>query len=443
MQTINKLDRFGVPSGMIMSGDEWDSSHLVNVASIQTLHAWAVRRRKINMPRADLVIVDETHALSGSSSWRDILNNYPEAIILGLTATPITQTGMGLGHYFDAMVKCPSIPQSIKDGYVVPIRYFCPSAIDLNGLRIVAGDYAEKELEQRMNVPKLVGDIVENWAKYGENRQTMVFASGVKHSIRLAEEFNRIGVVAEHVDGHTPKPERDEINKRFASRDVRVLCSCGVYCEGTDNPEAACLVFARPTKSLRRYIQIIGRVMRTYPGKQNAILLDHAGAVYEHGPIEQDWDWQLEYHGKENATKTTRKKIGEPKEITCEKCKAIFFGKIVCPECHTRVKINGKEIPTYDAWLVAMDAIENPKTDKQEFYRMIMGYALERGKKPAMAYYKYLDKFKEEAPWSWKNLAPMSPNKEVLAHMDKERKKFFWSRKNPELAQRLGYGGTR
>src|SRR3990167_7725189 len=97
LQTINKLDRFGVPSGMIMSGDEWDSSHLVNVASIQTLHAWAVRRRKINMPRADLVIVDETHALSGSSSWRDILNNYPEAIILGLTATPITQTGMGLG----------------------------------------------------------------------------------------------------------------------------------------------------------------------------------------------------------------------------------------------------------------------------------------------------------------------------------------------------------
>src|SRR3990167_3637293 len=279
-----KLESFGVKCGIVLSGEPWDPTHLVNVASIQTLHSWVVRRKRASAPKADLVVIDEAHHFSSSKTWQEVLDSYPEAIILGMTATPINRQGKGMGHYFDEMIKCPSIAELREQGHLVPVRYFAPSIIDLKGLKTVAGDYVESELEKRLNIPKLVGDICTNWARYGQNRQTLVFASGVKHSINIANAFRSLGVNASHVDGGTPKEERDIIVNNFTEEKIKVLCNCAVFTEGTDIPSASCLVFARPTKSLLLYLQVGGRVLRPFPGKTNSIILDHAGVVYEHGP---------------------------------------------------------------------------------------------------------------------------------------------------------------
>ena len=158
-QTIEKLKSFGVEGSVLIPGEPYDPSSLACVASIQTLHARAMRRKTMSMPRADLVICDEfAHAFS-SGSWQKILAEYPTAFILGLTATPINRRGEGMGHCADAMVVGPSIQNLIDLGHLVKPKYFCPSLPDLQKIKIQAGDYVPGQLEKRMDNPKLIGDI--------------------------------------------------------------------------------------------------------------------------------------------------------------------------------------------------------------------------------------------------------------------------------------------
>lgn len=441
-QCSRKLDSFGVPHGVLISGEPYDPTRRVTVASIQTLHARAVRRRLESFPKADLVIVDEAHHTNSSKTWQDILAAYPEAFILGMTATPINRRGKGLGHHYDAMVCGPSIPWLIEHGYLVPTRYFVPSQVDLKGLRVVAGDYVEDELEERMDKPKLIGDIVENWAKFGEGRQTLVFASGVKHSLHLMDAFKTAGVPAAHIDGETPAMERDQILAKFEKGEVRVLCNCAVFTEGTDLPMASCLVFARPTKSLLLYLQVAGRVVRSFPGKKDAIILDHAGVVYEHGPVAQEWEWKLDY-GSSDVREETKRKKPTPKGITCGNCNAAYWGRLDCPECGWKPSIKGREIRTYDGYLQALDEIENPPpADEKTFYLMLLGYCQEKGKKPGLAFFKFQDRFSRKPEWAWKDLPPLEPNAEVRAWLRKENAKFFWAQKNPDLDAKLAAKGA-
>jgi DNA repair protein RadD len=436
-QCSKKLESFGVPHGVLISGEPYDPTRLVTVASIQTLHARAIKRKREVMPKADIVVVDEAHHTNTSKTWQDILNLYPNALVLGMTATPINRRGRGLGHHYDAMVCGPSIPWLIEHGYLVPARYFVPSPVDLKGLRIVAGDYVEDELEQRMDVPKLIGDIVENWARLGEGRQTLVFASGVKHSLHLMDAFKQAGVTAAHVDGETPKDERDKTLADFAAGKIKVLCNCAVFTEGTDIPSASCLVFARPTKSLLLYLQVAGRVLRTFPGKKDCVILDHAGVVYEHGQVAQEWEWKLDYGGSD-VQQATQRKVKTPKEIVCGKCKAAYWGRLDCPECGWRPEIKGKEIRTYDAYLQALEEIANPPpVDEKTFYQMMLGYCAEKGKKPGFAFFKFQDRFNKKPQWAWRELPPIEPNAEVRAWLRKQNAAYFWKQKNPELAAKL------
>src|SRR3990167_1730911 len=220
------------------------------------MHSWVMQRRKESAPPADLVIVDEAVHLQGARTWQDLVALYPQAYIVGFTATPISKAGKGLGGHFDCLVQGPTIGELTRGGWLVTVKYFCPSIPDLQGIKVQAGDYVEKQLEERMDRPKLVGDVVENWARVCPDRKTLVFASGIKHSIHLTEAFNAVGVKAEHVDGKTPAEERAAIIKRFAEGATRVMSSCGVFIEGFDEPSASALIFARPTRSLMLALQI-------------------------------------------------------------------------------------------------------------------------------------------------------------------------------------------
>lgn len=415
LQCAAKLEQLGIYCGIIMAGDEWDTSHLVDVASIQTYGSW-LKRQKIGIRPVDLIIIDEAHHLSSSKSWQAIIEKYPQALMLGMTATPINMTGKGMAGWFDEMIKCPSIANLIEQNHLVPAKYYVPSIPDLRKVRVVAGDYVKDELEKVMDVPQLIGDICENWSRICPTRKTLVFASGVRHSLAIVDAFRAIGIKAAHVDGTTPKEERDEILRNFTDGETQVLSNCAVFTEGTDIPAASCLVFARPTKSLLLYLQVAGRVLRPYKNKQDAIILDHAGVVYEHGPIEQDWDWRLQY-GKKGSARPASARLTLKRPITCLKCKCVYYRRLDCPECHWKPTMQGKVIETYDAYLQALDDLEYGKQKTPilpvNWYRQFVHWANSKGYAHGWAYHKFIEKFKYKPDKSWQYLDPMEPELEV------------------------------
>jgi len=159
-----------------------------------------------------------------------------------------------------------------------------------------------------MNTPKLVGDVVGNWAKIAGGLQTMVFAVDVKHSKALVEEFVRHDINAEHLDAYSDDDEREETINRFRNGDTQVICNVGLYTEGTDIPEIQCIDLARPTKSLGLHLQMIGRGARPYPEKDKFVVIDHGGNIERLGFYEDEINWGLS--GKEVAhrKKKPRKK---------------------------------------------------------------------------------------------------------------------------------------
>ena len=162
-----------------------------------------------------------------------------------------------------------------------------PEHPDLTGVRVERGDYMERQLAERMDQAKLIGDIVEHWHRLAGSGKTVVFATGVAHSVHIRDEFLRSGVLAEHIDGTTPTEERDAILARLSRGETEVVTNCMVLTEGWDQPDVSCIVLARPTKHMGLYRQMIGRVLRPAPGKEYALVLDHAGAVFQHGFVEE------------------------------------------------------------------------------------------------------------------------------------------------------------
>ena len=159
---------------------------------------------------ADLIIVDEAHRAC-ARTYQQILDAYPDATILGLTATPCRGDGRGLGNIFDCIVECPGVRELVDLGFLVPTRVYAPTTPDLKGVGTAQGDYVAKQLATRMDQPELIGDIAEHWHRFAEGRKTVVFATSVGHSLHIRNEFRRTGILAEHIDGSTPLEQRDEI----------------------------------------------------------------------------------------------------------------------------------------------------------------------------------------------------------------------------------------
>lgn len=284
----NLLTAIGIEHGVIRGSDSrrrpWAPVH---VASVPTL----IKRELTREP--DLIIIDECHR-SQADSYRKLLARWPKAIVVGLTATPQRTDGRGLKDLFQAMVIGPSTAQLTEMGFLVPARLFERKGADLSGVHTKAGDYDQTQLEEAVDKPTLVGDIVSHYQRIAGGRTAIAFAVSIKHSHHLVDQFRAAGVHAEHIDGTTPEAERRDILARLHSGAVQVACNVGVYVEGIDCPPASCCILARPTKSLTLCLQAIGRVLRTHPGKRDAIILDHAGCTREHGWYDDAREWSLE-----------------------------------------------------------------------------------------------------------------------------------------------------
>ena len=276
----------------------------MQIASIQTL----IRRE---YPPADLVIVDEAHH-AAAGQYQTLLANYPDAYVLGLTATPERLDGKGLDGIFHDLVEVASVPGLIEDGFLIAPTCLGPAAEQaasikaaLAGVKVSGGDYAEGALAEAMDTAPLVGDIVSHWMLWALGRKTVVFAASIAHSQHIVEQFRQAGIAAAHLDGGMPTADRERLLAAWRKPGLDVVSNCQVLTEGFDYPELSCCVLARPTKSVALYLQMVGRVMRPAPGKNGAIILDHAGNINEHAPPHIDRVWTLQGATKKRQTPKT------------------------------------------------------------------------------------------------------------------------------------------
>lgn len=399
-QASERLAAHGVPHGIIMAGEPRDIYAKCQVASMDTLYVRGVRDERMMMPDADVVIVDEAH-LSVAPTRKQVLASYPNAIIVGLTATPARGDGKGLGEIYDDLVQSWSIRQLTEAGFLVPVRYFAPSKPDLQGLKLNKdGDYQEKALAHRVDQPQLIGDIVHNWFRIAKDRRTVVFCVTRAHSRHVCDEFKARGIRAEHLDGETPLETRKAILARVASGETQVLCNVFVATYGLDIPALECAVLARPTRNIALYLQTVGRVLRIDDGKGEAIVIDHAGAVDEHGFVDDFIPWSLDTtESVKERKEREQKERKEAKEITCGECATVFKRSRICPSCGHEMIGQGKPIPIHQADLHEVGRAGETTAEKRNrthrwekkihFFGELLSYQRATGKADGWVAHKY------------------------------------------------------
>ena len=334
-QISQKLHALGIKHGVILAGVDPRPMEAVQVASVQTLWIRGIKNNAMIRPAADVIIIDEAHH-TPAATYTKIIESYPEARIVGCTATPCRGDGRGLGGAFSKIIEAPQVAALITRGVLVKTIVYTPVTVNLKGVKTVKGDYHEGQLAHRMDTPQLIGDIGENYAKFGQNRKTVVFAVNVAHSMHICEEFIRLGFKAEHLDGDTPVETRNATLARLKSGETQIISNCMILTEGFDCPDIGCIILARPTKKMGLYRQMLGRALRGAPGKTDAIVIDHSGAVRAHGLAEDHVDWFLDPDLKARSSEAHQSRgDGEQSRglLECSQCSALRVGGQPCPNC--------------------------------------------------------------------------------------------------------------
>jgi superfamily II DNA or RNA helicase len=227
---------------------------------------------------------------------------------------------------------------------------------------------------------------------------TVVFCVTRAHSRHVCEQFKSLGVTAEHLDGETPLDERKAILARVASGETTVLCNVFVATFGLDIPRLSCAVLARPTRNIALYLQIIGRVLRTCEGKTDAFIIDHSGAVSQHGFADDFVPWSLdEKETVEERRKKQREESKAPKEIVCAKCKTVFKGRRECPGCGHAMVPPTKAVPFHEAELQEVSPSKENRTttweEKIAFISGLKAYAAEHAYAEGWIAHKFRTRF--------------------------------------------------
>ena len=306
-QAVNKLAiATGTTPGIIKPGYKPNPDAVIQVASIQTL----ARRKKY--PDADLIIVDEAHH-AASISYRKLLENYPDAKILGVTATPQRIDGYGFSDLFDKLVVGATVGQLIAEGYLCQFKMIGGFA-KLGLFAPVGRDFTAKELERAATKIK-PEDVMKCWYEFCFGKKTVIFATNVAHSEAIALHFQSKGLAAEHIDGETPTTERKAILERFRTGETLIISNCSILIEGYDCPDIEAIQCARPTTSLGLWLQMLGRSLRPSPLKEHAILIDQTDNWYRLDLPDKPRQWSLDPQPADEEAPGIRH---------CTKCHHIF-----------------------------------------------------------------------------------------------------------------------
>lgn len=322
----------GVEPGVYAAGlGRRDMGAQVTVGQVQSIY-----RRVTELGPLKLIVIDEAHSVpqEGTGQYRTLLEHAslvnPAVRVCGWTATPY-RLGLGLcfgkGLPFEDLVFDASIKDLIQAGYLSPLVSKDGGAPDLHGVRVRQGEYVQSELESVMADERLVQNAVKEIIRYGHDRKAwLLFASGVKHACMLSEALKAHGVEAPVITGDTPDAERKTVVARYKARELRCVVNINVLSVGFDATHVDLIGLLRPTKSPGLYYQQIGRGLRIDPGKLNTMVLDLAGCIAEHGPIDT-------LNDRIKKAKSAKRK-GEAPTKTCEKCNEIVHAGVrKCPAC--------------------------------------------------------------------------------------------------------------
>ena len=335
-QTINTINMPEHTSRLQGSSPGFDGMKSIQVAMVQTLHA-RLKTHIDYFSDFDLVVKDEAHLFHNSKAEKIILERYKKALLIGFSATPIDEKGNMLEGY-DSMLYNHQAKDLISLGFLTDVKCYAPLKVDTSSLKTAStGDYDTKEVDELVNNSPVIKNVVELWIAHGENRKTVVFAASIDHAQTVTEGFLSAGIRAGVVHSNLDTASREKVLLDFKNDRIKVIVNIMILTTGWDCPSVECLVFARPTKSVRTFLQCIGRGLRLHSGKDHALILDMAGTIKDCGYPTMRRDFSIKKVDKE------KKKEIEKKEsvIECFECLEIFQRSEV-----TRTKIDDDEKTT-------------------------------------------------------------------------------------------------
>ena len=280
----------------------------VKAMSIQ----WLMRHYDEIEEEPGMIVIDEAHhALA--KTYKEMWERFPKAKFLGLTATPCRLNGKGFTDLFDVLVQSWSVPEFISKGRLATYDFvsiksdgMAQRLIDSLQKRGADGDYQNKEMDMLLNKKPSIERLYRSLEEYGKDRKGIVYAINISHAQKITKLYQKHGVKAIAIDSKTPATERQQDIEAFKKGDIQVLVNVDIFSEGFDCPDVEFVQLARPTLSLAKYLQMVGRGLRVAKGKKNCVIIDNVGLYRVFGLPSQVWNWNAMFEGK--------LKIGKKKE---------------------------------------------------------------------------------------------------------------------------------
>ena len=264
-----------------------------------------------------LIVIDEAHhALA--KTYKEMWERFPNAKFLGLTATPCRLNGKGFTDLFDVLVQSWSVPEFISKGRLATYDFVSIKSdgvtqrlIDSLQKRGADGDYQNKEMDMLLNKKPSIERLYQSLEEFGKDRKGIVYAINISHAQKITKLYQEHGVKAIAIDSKTPATERQQDIEAFKKGDIQVLVNVDIFSEGFDCPDVEFVQLARPTLSLAKYLQMVGRGLRVAKGKKNCVIIDNVGLYRVFGLPSQVWNWNAMFEGK--------LKVGKKKETAKER----------------------------------------------------------------------------------------------------------------------------
>ena len=285
----------------------------VKAMSIQ----WLMRHYDEIEEEPGMIVIDETHhALA--KTYKEMWKRFPNAKFLGLTATPCRLNGKGFTDLFDVLVQSWSVPEFISKGRLATYDFVSIKSdgvtqrlIDSLQKRGADGDYQNKEMDMLLNKKPSIERLYQSLEEFGKDRKGIVYTINISHAQKITKLYQEHGVKAIAIDSKTPATERQQDIEAFKKGDIQVLVNVDIFSEGFDCPDVEFVQLARPTLSLAKYLQMVGRGLRVAKGKKNCVIIDNVGLYRVFGLPSQVWNWNAMFEGK--------LKVGKKKETPKER----------------------------------------------------------------------------------------------------------------------------
>ena len=309
-------DRLGMSGASKVSPDCLSASAFnvpIKAVSIQ----WLSKHYDEIEEEPGMIVIDEAHhALA--KTYKEMWERFPNAKFLGLTATPCRLNGKGFTDLFDVLVQSWSVPEFISKGRLATYDFVSIKSdgvtqrlIDSLQKRGADGDYQNKEMDMLLNKKPSIERLYRSLEEFGKDRKGIVYAINISHAQKITKQYQEHGVKAIAIDSKTPAAERQQDIEAFKKGDIQVLVNVDIFSEGFDCPDVELVQLARPTLSLAKYLQMVGRGLRVAKGKKNCVIIDNVGLYRVFGLPSQVWNWNAMFEGK--------LKVGKKKETPKER----------------------------------------------------------------------------------------------------------------------------